>query len=193
MTKTQKPATTDYAQKDTAQKEQTFGKLKSVSSVVARNQQLEEQLESLENELKRALADYRNLERHVAEERKLLTQLSSAILIEKFLPVLDNLESAQSHLNDQGLTMVIKQFKDILAQEGVEEILAQDSTFDPKLHEATAVTEGENDGRIVKVIRTGYKLNDKVLRPARVVVERRTVDQQIEEKAQDAKDLGDYA
>jgi len=50
----------------------------------------------LENQLKRALADYHNLERRVDEERKLLAQLSSAILIEKFLPVLDNLENAKN-------------------------------------------------------------------------------------------------
>ena len=61
----------------------------------------------LENQLKRALADYQNLERRVTEERQLLGQLSAAIVIEKFLPVLDNLESAQSHLNDRGFSLVI--------------------------------------------------------------------------------------
>src|SRR3990167_3281630 len=79
----------------------------------------------LEEQLKRALADYQNLERRVEEERKLLGQLSSAILIEKFLPVLDNLENAKKHLDDQGLEMVINQFKDILKTEGVEEIVAE--------------------------------------------------------------------
>src|SRR3990167_11514964 len=84
-------------------------------SALAKNKQLEEQL-------KRALADYQNLERRVEEERRLIGQLSSAILVERFLPVLDNLENAQSHLKDQGLEMVINQFKDVLTQEGVSEI-----------------------------------------------------------------------
>lgn len=127
----------------------------------------------LEDQLKRALADYQNLERRVEEERRLLGQLSSAILIEKFLPVLDNLESAQSHLNDQGLDLVIKQFKDILTSEGVEEIQTDGQTFDPNLHEATDVTEGPNEGKIVKIIRKGYKIDNKVLRPAQVVVEKK--------------------
>lgn len=167
----------------------------SVSSVAA----------SLEEQLKRALADYRNLERRVDDERKLLSQLSSIILIEKLLPILDNLENAQKHLNDQGLEMVIKQFKDILTQEGVEEIPAEGAQFDPKLHEAIEVIEGQNDGKIVKVAGKGYKINDKVIRPAKVTVERTKVaakgeprsdnerDQKVEEKAEEAKEFGDYA
>lgn len=152
-----------------------------------------EKHQELENQLKRALADYQNLERRVEEERRLLGQLSSAILIEKFLPVLDNLESAQAHLNDQGLELVIKQFKDVLTSEGVEEIQAEGQTFDPNLHEATAVVEGENDNIIVKITRKGYKINDKVIRTAQVVVQRKKIDQEAEQKATSAKDFGDYA
>jgi molecular chaperone GrpE len=138
----------------------------------------DERNQELESQLKRALADYQNLERRVEEERRLLSALSSAILIEKFLPVLDNLESAQSHLADEGLDLVIKQFKDVLTQEGVEEINAEGQQFDPNLHEAVETNEGENDGRIVNVVRKGYKINDKVLRPAQVVVERTQNQQQ---------------
>ncbi len=141
----------------------------------------EDKHKQLEDQLKRALADYQNLERRVEEERRLLGQLSSAILIEKFLPVLDNLENAQSHLNDQGLDIVIKQFKDTLNQEGVEEIQAEGAQFDPNLHEATEVVEGENNNMIVKVARRGYKIDNKVLRPAQVVVEKREVNQQSEQ------------
>ncbi|MDP2633010.1 MAG: nucleotide exchange factor GrpE [Candidatus Curtissbacteria bacterium] len=142
----------------------------------------------LEDQLKRALADYQNLERRVEEERRLLSQLSSALLIEKLLPVLDNLESAQAHLNDQGLDIVIKQFKDILNSEGVEEIQADEQEFDPNLHEATEVTEGENDNRIVKVVRKGYKIGDKVLRVAQVVVEKRSAGQTNEENEEEKVD-----
>lgn len=134
-------------------------------------------VEELENQLKRALADYHNLERRVDEERKLLSQLSSIILIEKFLPILDNLENAQSHLKDEGLDIVIKQFKDVLTSEGVEEIDAEGTQFDPNLHEAIEVAEGPDEGRIVKVVAKGYKVNNKVLRPAKVVVSKTDVDQ----------------
>lgn len=154
--------------------------------------QTKEEVARLEDQLKRALADYRNLERRVEEERKLLGQLSSAILVEKFLPILDNLEIAQQHLNDQGLDLVVKQFKDVLNSEGVEEIQAEGAQFDPKLHEAVEVTDGQNDDTIVKVVRKGYKINSQVLRPAQVVVGKQ-VNEEALEKAQKAKEFGDYA
>ncbi len=152
----------------------------------------EERTQQLEEQVKRALADYQNLERRIEEERKILSQLSCAILIEKFLPILDNLENAQKHLNDQGLEMVIRQFKDVLSQEGVEEIPTEGSHFDPKFHEAIEVTEGPNEGRIVKVARKGYKINNKVIRPAQVTVARQKAERKLEEKAEKAKDFGDY-
>lgn len=146
-----------------------------------------------EDQLKRALADYRNLERRVEEERKLLTYLTASVVIAKVLPILDDLENAQKHLNDQGLSMVIAKFKDILVAEGISEIAAEGATFDPNLHEATEVVGGQKDNIVVKVVRKGYKMNDKVLRPAQVVVERQKIDQQAQEKAQSTKEFGDYA
>lgn len=126
--------------------------------------------QELEEQLKRALADYQNLERRVAEEKRLLSELYSAIIIEKFLPILDNLENAQKHLNDQGLAMVISQFNDVLSSEGVEEIKAEGQNFDPRIHEAVEIIESEEDGKVAKVISKGYKINDKVIRPVKVAV-----------------------
>lgn len=127
----------------------------------------------LEGRLRRALADYQNLERRVEEERKSLLKLSALLLIEKFLPVLDNLESAQVHLQDEGLEIVIKQFKDILAAEGVEEIEAIGSEFNPNFHEAIETEQGEKDNMVSKVVNIGYKIEDKVIRPAKVIVSKR--------------------
>lgn len=126
--------------------------------------------QELEDRLKRTLADYQNLERRIEEERRLLSRLSSVLLIEKFLPILDNLENAQKHLNDQGLELVIKQFKDVLATEGVEEILSEGQDFDPKFHEAIEAENGREDNKVVKVAAKGYKIEDKIIRPAKVVV-----------------------
>ena len=136
----------------------------------------------LENQLKRALADYQNLERRIDEERMLLSALSAALVIEKLLPILDNLENAQKHLKDEGLEMVVKQFGDVLTSEGVEEIPAEGSPFDPNLHEATEILESDKDGIVLKVLRKGYKINDKVLRPAQVAVGRRKIEQKVGEK-----------
>lgn len=162
-------------------------KVKKTAPIIdtARSKELEEQL-------KRALADYQNLERRVEEERRLLARLSSAILIEKFLPVLDSLENAQKHLNDEGLEIVIKQFKDVLTAESVEEIVAVGEQFDPNLHEATDVVEGENDNTVAKVLRKGYKMNSKVLRPAQVSVERKSANQVVEEKPEEPSSFKEY-
>src|SRR3989338_8334279 len=169
MSNMKKPATIVNTAKDDEQQTKTIQGISSMKSVVAKNNYLEEQLKHLEDQLKRALADYRNLERRVEEERKLLGQLSSAILVEK-------------HLNDQGLEIVIKQFKEILKAEGVEEIQAEGARFDPNFHEATDVVEGSGEGRVVKVTQKGYKINNKVIRPTQVVVERKKVGQQVESR-----------
>ena len=134
--------------------------------------------QELEERLKRTMADYQNLERRIEEERKLLSKLSALLLIEKFLSVLDNLENAQAHLQDDGLAIVIKQFKDILTQEGVEEIAAIDHQFNPNEHEAVETQTGENDNIIARVIAKGYKIEDKVIRPAKVVVTKKETGQQ---------------
>ena len=136
----------------------------------------------LEHQLKRALADYHNLERRIDEERRLLSHLSSALVIEKLLPVLDNLENAQKHLKDEGLSIVIKQFGDVLESEGVSEITAEGSPFDPNFHEAVEILESDKDGIVLKVLAKGYKINDKVLRPAQVAVGRTKVDQNVEKE-----------
>lgn len=138
----------------------------TAASVVARNRELEDIL-------RRTLADYQNLERRIEDERRELSKLSSLLLVEKLLPILDNLENAQAHLKDRGLQIVIKQFKDLLASEGVEEIVAENAQFDPHFHEAVEIVSGPQDNKIVSVVNKGYMVDNKVIRPAKVVVQRK--------------------
>ena len=139
--------------------------------------------QELEDQLKRALADYQNLEKRVEEERKLLSKLSASLLIEKLLPVLDNLEKAQVHLKDDGLEIVIKQFKEILTGEGVEEIAAEGAQFNPHYHEAIETKQGEHDNVVVKVLTKGYKIEDTIIRPAKVIVSKKKVEPAVKEEA----------
>jgi molecular chaperone GrpE len=137
---------------------------------------LEERIQSLEDQLKRAVADYYNLEKRVTEGRSELSSWATVELIKKLLPVLDNLEKAVSGMNEderksgwaQGVVMSVKQFNDILASEGLDQISA-DGEFDPNLHEAVDSRDGEND-KILEVLNKGYKIGNKVLRPTQVVV-----------------------
>lgn len=138
----------------------------------------------LENQLKRAVADYHNLEKRVAEGRSELTKWGTGELLVKILPVLDHLEtvveqgrpvlSEQSESKDwfKGVELAVKELNTVLQSEGLDQIAA-DGQFDPNLHEALDLREGE-DNKILKVVRKGYTLNGKVLRPAAVVVGRKT-------------------
>lgn len=133
----------------------------------------------LESQLKRAVADYHNLEKRVQEGRSELTRWGTGELLTKILPVLDHLEQAMSGVNGsaesasqdgwvRGVELAVKELNSVLQLEGLEQI-GTDGQFDPNLHEAVDTQEGE-DNKILKVVRKGYTLNGKVLRPAQVVV-----------------------
>ncbi len=136
-------------------------------------EKIQKDLEEVTNQLKRALADYHNLERRVNQEKESLSRFSAGIVILKFLPILDNLKKAAEHLKDDGLSLIVKQFEQVLKSEGVTEVPAVGQTFDPKVHEAVEVVEGDEDNKVVKVIEAGYLLNGAPLRPAKVVVVRK--------------------
>ncbi len=155
----------------------------------SKTEELELRVADLENQLKRAVADYHNLEKRVSEGRSELTNYMGAELLRKLLPVLDHLEQALSGVSEaekqsgwvKGVELAVKEFKEVLKSEGLDEIKIDPSTalgtgspFDPSLHEAVDTREGEND-IILEVVRKGYNLNGKVLRPAQVVVGRSNV------------------
>ena len=152
-------------------------------------EQLQDRVSELEAQLKRAVADYQNLEKRVSEGRSELTNFVGAELIKKLLQVLDHLEVALSGLSEdekqsgpalsersesngwvKGVELAIKEFKTVLQSEGLEEIEAS-GEFNPALHEAVDTRDGE-DNKILEVVRKGYNLNGKVIRPAQVVVGR---------------------
>ena len=134
-------------------------------------QALEQQVADLENNWKRALADYANLQKRMYEERSDLIKYANTSLIAKILPVLDNLELVQKHSKDMGLDMIIKELKQTLLDEGVEEILVEDKDFDSLQMDAIDSVEGPA-GKVVEIAQKGYLLKGKVLRPARVKVGR---------------------
>ncbi len=125
--------------------------------------------QNLENQLKRAVADYQNLEKRVAVEKSDWIKLSNKDLLLRLMPGLDSLILAQKHTQDEGIKIAIKHFLEILEQEGVKKIETAGKNFDPNLMEAVATNIGEND-KVLEETRAGYVLNDKVLRPAQVIV-----------------------
>ncbi|HEX7456193.1 MAG TPA: nucleotide exchange factor GrpE [Candidatus Nanoarchaeia archaeon] len=139
-----------------------------------------DKIQDLEHQLKRALADYANLQRRVEEDKNQIINFAKSILITKFLQALDTLEAAanladrqDSGTNKQGLELAVNQFQKVLREEGVEEIKT-DGRFDPFIHEAVEVTVGKTDNKITQVLHKGYKIGNKVLRPAKVKVEKKS-------------------
>jgi len=132
-------------------------------------EQEETALANLENQLKRALADYQNLEKRIAEEKSSWIKATNKNLLLRLLPGLDSLLLAEIHTQDEGVKLSIKHFLDILENEGVRRIETAGKDFDPNLMEAIGTKEGEN-GKVLEEVRTGYLLYDAVLRPAQVIV-----------------------
>jgi molecular chaperone GrpE len=130
---------------------------------------LRQQLGQLEAKWKRALADYQNLEKRINANQSQFVKLATAALIDRFLSVLDNLQAAAAHLKDPGLDLVVTQFQDIILSEGIEEIKAQGQPFDPHTMDCADIVPGKKN-LVVKIIQKGYRLNDNVLRPAKVEV-----------------------
>jgi len=133
-------------------------------------EELKKQIEELNNRWKRAIADYQNLEKRTEAERKEWIEFAEKNLINKLLPVLDILEKAEEHLKDEGLNLAVKQFKDVLMKEGVEEIDSLGKMFDPSLHECVDLENGEDENKIIYVYNKGYFLKGKIIRPAKVKV-----------------------
>lgn len=128
-----------------------------------------ERILQLEDHLRRALADYKNLEKRTEEKRSELVINSNMHLIQKLLPILDDLFLAQKHIQDDGLNLSIQKFLDILKDEGVRMIETKDVKFDPNIMECVSVTQGD-EGKVLEELRKGFIMNDRILRPAQVVV-----------------------
>jgi molecular chaperone GrpE len=131
--------------------------------------ELEERVEEFENKWKRAVADYINFERRTIEEKKQMISWANEGLILNMLPVLDDLEKLDSHINDGGLKMILKNFKQILDKEGVKEIVPTGTEFDPNDMDAVDLVAGEKN-KVIEVLTKGYMYKDNLLRPAKVKV-----------------------
>lgn len=136
-----------------------------------------EQLEEQEDRLKRLMAEFDNFKKRSSKEREGLYNSLVSDIFSSLLPVIDNLEKAveaktEDEAYKQGVELVLKQFKDVLSANGVQEIETVGQVFDPELHEAVASVTDENLGEkvIKEEYRKGYKIGSKVIRHSMVVV-----------------------
>ena len=145
---------------------------------------LEEQVAALEaerdehlNDLKRVAAEFENYRKRVLRDQESLVARAHERLVKELLPVLDDLEralaAAEEHEEaklEEGVRLVHRELADALAREGLAEI-ETNGVFDPHVHEALLSQPSDQDeGSVLEVVQKGYRLGDRVLRPARVVV-----------------------
>ncbi len=127
--------------------------------------------------LQRLKAEFENYKKRVSRDQAEFVTLASERLVKQLLPVLDDLERALEAAADheeakleEGVRLVHRSLADALAREGLVEV-ETDGAFDPHTQEALLAQPSEADeGAVIQVLQKGYKLGDRVLRPARVVV-----------------------
>jgi molecular chaperone GrpE len=152
------------------------------------SEMLDEQLAALKAEVDRyketalrSVADLDNYRKRMAREKEESIRYANFGFLERLIPVLDNFElglqaakasgGSQSAVLD-GMTMVFKQLQEFLANSGVETIEATGQPFNPNLHEAIAQEQSDeiDEGVVIRQLRKGYRLKDRLIRPANVVV-----------------------
>jgi len=142
--------------------------------------QLQGDLERFRDLALRTQADFENFRKRAAREKDDAIKYANASVLERLIPILDNFElglNAARTSSDAsgiltGMDMVARQLNDFLSQHGVEPINAEGQKFDPNLHEAVAQEASATvpEGTIIRQLRKGFKLRDRLLRPATVMV-----------------------
>jgi molecular chaperone GrpE len=132
-------------------------------------EELKKQVEDNLNGWKRAKADFINLQNDVAKERNEWIKFASVRCLERLLPAMDALLAAAAHLPE--LDDTVRKFEEYLKGEGVTEIETV-GKYDPAIHDVVSKEkkEGASSDIIISVLQKGYKLHDKLLRPAKVVI-----------------------
>ncbi|HSX24093.1 MAG TPA: nucleotide exchange factor GrpE [Candidatus Saccharimonadales bacterium] len=141
--------------------------------------QLEQQIGELTEALQRERADATNIRRRHDEQISNLKNMVKANVVRELLPVIDNFERALKHIpkdlekNEyvKGVQGIVKQFEDTLKQMGVERIKTVGQVFDPVLHEAVSMEEGDGMVEVVsEELQPGFRLGDDIIRHAMVKV-----------------------
>lgn len=138
-------------------------------------EKLEQEVEDLEQSLKKVMADFDNYRKRMMREKKNIIERATEDLMTDLIEVLDDFERAmenEDEMDSKGVEMIYDKFKKVLKDHGLEEIDCKGETFDPNYHECLMSVEDEDheEDEIIEEFQKGYKLNDKVIRPSKVKV-----------------------
>jgi molecular chaperone GrpE len=150
---------------------------KQVTALEERAALLEKERDEHLDDLKRVAAEFENYRKRVARDQASQAARAHERLVKELLPVLDDLERALEAASEheegkveEGVRLVQRELQEALAKEGLVEV-ETNGRFDPHVHEALLSQPSEQDeGAILEVLQKGYRLGDRVLRPARVVI-----------------------
>lgn len=157
------------------------GQARQFSHLQAQLDALTAERATLYDQLLRSQAEFENYRKRVERERNQLYQRGRDDVLVQFLPVVDNFERALSSLETSegdaealrhGVELIHKQFKDALTKFGLEPVESVGHAFDPHLHEAvtTEATDKHKENTVIEEFQRGYKIGDRLLRPAKVKV-----------------------
>jgi molecular chaperone GrpE len=156
------------------------GRKETVAELEAARDKAQQEAKENYDRLLRVSADFENYKKRVAKEKADLTRYGNEELIKALLPVIDNLERALEHAAAageqgsirEGVEMTLQQFLPILQRFGASPIAAAGERFDPTRHEAVMeqATAEHDPGHVVSELEKGYLINDRLVRPAKVVV-----------------------
>lgn len=129
----------------------------------------EEKIKDLDEQLKRAVADYRNLERRSSEERIEAIKFANKHLIEALLPAFDTLFLAGKYTTDESVNLTIRRILEILKENGIEKVATENVQYNAESMEGVEVVPGEKD-KVMEEVRPGFAIYGKLIRPAQVKV-----------------------
>ena len=123
----------------------------------------------LEDQLARAVADYRNQQMRFEDEKREFVKFANRELLMRLLPAFDTLFLAEKYITDEGIKVTVKHLRDSLRDVGVERVETENQTFNPETMEAVTTDTGE-ENKVLEELRPGFTLNGKIVRPAQVKV-----------------------
>lgn len=129
----------------------------------------DKKIEELTDQLKRAVADYRNLERRSFEERSEAIKFANKQLIESLLPAFDTLFLAGKYTSDESVKLTVTRILEVLKENGIEKVETNDAKYNADTMEAVEVIKGNKD-MVIEELRPGFTIFGKLIRPAQVKV-----------------------
>src|SRR5437588_11758305 len=165
----------------------SLGSTSSSATAAQRSEAAEDPMTGLQADLDRfrdlalrSQADFENYKKRCAREKEDAVKYANSSLLERLVAIVDNFELGLEAARDEseqspiysGMTLVLKQLRDFLAENGLQAIEAEGKNFDPNLHEAIAHEPSEQfpEGTVIRETRRGYRFKDRLLRPSSVVV-----------------------